>query len=445
VKAVLRLVIIYFTAVPLLRWLSIATIITTALAAYGLIAHPQLIFTPYESGFGVVAITLVWALLCNPFFGLFFGSALMPVMVGRFAVGHQIYVLPMGRVKILASALVTTVLVSIPTTIVVAAAYAGLPFSSEAAAARAFVGSIGGYGVLYFVLWCLASLRGGTARMLAGTMIMIASMALPLYFITRAGTSSVLWPAIATAGVWLAFAALFLLAARLKRMLATLRAWFGDRYLALFGTDYRPGREIDLMLGTSQPWLLGLGQVLLIAIAAPLVAWPPLWLFFLTLFGAISGAVTSFAAIRSRALWLRADWSRDELFQRVERAFWRYNLHALAAILILLVGISRYYDLPSQLSLLGLPLLVLSTTASTYLGLMMTRGLGWLEAVLGALTMAVLMAASGFIVNGNVEVVVALEAAGAILTVAFRHAARQRWTGVDWMLCRPELGVRPSA
>jgi hypothetical protein len=76
---------------------------------------------------------------------------------------------------------------------------------------------------------------------------------------------------------------------------------------------------------------------------------------------------------------------------------------------------------------------------------MMTRGLGWFEAMLGAATMAVLIAASGFIVKGDVEVVVALEVTAAILTVTFRHAAQQRWSGVDWMLCRPELGVRSSA
>jgi hypothetical protein len=310
---------------------------------------------------------------------------------------------------------------------------------------RAFVGSIGGYGVLYFVLWCLASLRGGAARLLAGTMIMIASMALPLYFITRASTSSVLWPAVATVIVWLAFATIFLLAARIKRSVSALRAWFGERYLGFFGTDYRPGREIDLVLGTSRPWLLGLGQVLLIAIASQLVAWPPLWLFFLTLFGAISGAVTSFAATRSRALWLRGNWSRPELFNRVEAVFWRYNVHALAALLILLVVIWSYYDLSTSLLVLGLPLLVLSTTASTYLGLMMTRGLGWFEAMLGAATMALLIAASGFIVKEDIEVVVALEMIVAILAVTFRHSARARWSGVDWMLCRPEVGVRPSA
>jgi hypothetical protein len=444
-KAVVRLLIVYFMGVPFLRWLSIGTMITTALLTYGLLTRPQLFFTPYETGVGVVFTALIWVALCNPFFGIFFGSALMPLMVGRLAVGHQIYVLPMGRVKILASAIATTILVSIPTSIVVGAAYANLPFDSEAAMARAFVGSIGGYGLLYFVLWCLASLRGGAARLLAGTMIMIASMAVPLHFITRSGTSSILWPAAATAGVWLSFAAIFLLAARIKRAVSALRAWFGDRYLAFFGTDYRPGREIDLVLGTSRPWLLGLGQVLLIAVASPLVAWPPLWLFFLTLFGAITGAVTSFAAIRSRALWLRANWSRHELFKRVETVFWRYNLHALAALLILLVGISSYYDLATSLVVLGLPLLVLSTAASTYLGLMMTRGLGWLEAMLGAATMAMLIAASGFIVKGDIEVVVALEVTVAGLAVTFRHAAQQRWSGVDWMLCRPELSVRPSA
>jgi hypothetical protein len=60
---------------------------------------------------------------------------------------------------------------------------------------------------------------------------------------------------------------------------------------------------------------------------------PSIWLFYLTIFSALSGAITSLAATRSRALWLRAHWTRGELFARVEAAFWRHNSYALGVLL----------------------------------------------------------------------------------------------------------------
>jgi hypothetical protein len=109
---------------------------------------------------------------------------------------------------------------------------------------------------------------------------------------------------------------------------------------------------------------------------------PSIWLFYLTIFSALSGAITSLAATRSRALWLRAHWTRGELFARVEAAFWRHNSYALGVLLIVLVAIGTYVGLSTQLLGFGLPLLLLGSAVSTYLGLMMTRGIGWLESVL---------------------------------------------------------------
>jgi hypothetical protein len=51
-------------------------------------------------------------------------------------------------------------------------------------------------------------------------------------------------------------------------------------------------------------------------------------------------------------------------------------------LLIVLVAIGTYVGLSTQLLGFGLPLLLLGSAVSTYLGLMMTRGIGWLESVL---------------------------------------------------------------
>jgi hypothetical protein len=174
---------------------------------------------------------------------------------------------------------------------------------------------------------------------------------------------------------------------------------------------------------------------------------PSVWLFYLTIFSALSGAITSLAATRSRALWLRAHWTRGELFARVEAAFWRHNSYTLGVLLIVLVAIGTYLGLSTQLLGFGLPLLLLGSAVSTYLGLMMTRGIGWLESVLAVGTMLLLMSTAVYAADpiAAVVTVIALEALLGALALLFRSLAQRRWNNLDWMLCRPELGVRASA
>jgi len=138
---------------------------------------------------------------------------------------------------------------------------------------------------------------------------------------------------------------------------------------------YSKGREVDLMIGTARPWRLALGQAFPIALATFFISLENVWLFYFALCSALSGAMASVAAERSRCLWLRGPWSRAELFSRVEAGFLRQGACSVSVLLLLLAAIGIYREFPIQLLALGIPLLILGTVASTYLGLMMTRGI----------------------------------------------------------------------
>src|SRR6185437_3980719 len=210
-----------------------------------------------------------------------------------------------------------------------------------------------------------------------------------------------------------------------------------------------PGREIDLMLGTANPWLLAFGQFIPIALAARIGFYSAeVWLFYLTIFSTVAGAIAGQAAERSRGVWLRGEWSREQLFLRVERSFWRHNNYVLGVLLVLMAAIGGYSGLSPTLLAVGLPLLILGTTVSTYLGLMLTQRLRFQETCIAiALTLA-LMAVAALAARSaaNTLAVIVLEIALAIVAVILRRVARKRWSRLDWMLCRADraLSARPA-
>ncbi len=111
-----------------------------------------------------------------------------------------------------------------------------------------------------------------------------------------------------------------------------------------------------------------------------------------------------------------------------------------------MVGIGSYAGFPVVLFAAGLPLLVLGTVLSTYLGLMITRGLRWPEMLLGVVVMLGLMAVACSSRARSVDLVTvfALEASLAVLAIVLRFVARRRWTQIDWMMCRPDQDARPT-
>ncbi len=167
------------------------------------------------------------------------------------------------------------------------------------------------------------------------------------------------------------------------------------------------------------------------------------WLFYLTIFSTVAGAIAGQAAERSRALWLRGGWSREELFTQVERSFWRHNSYALGVLLVLMVTIGSYFGLPVALLAVGLPLLALGTVLSTYLGLMITRGLRWVEAVLGIGVMLTLMTVAVLAARSieSIPTIVTPRSAAGRTALVFRFAARRRWARIDWTICRPDRAL----
>jgi hypothetical protein len=252
--------------------------------------------------------------------------------------------------------------------------------------------------------------------------------------------------------LWSAFAAGFLLAPRYRRQLGTLKRTLLGRSA---GATYDGGGEVDFLIGTARPWTLAFGQVVPVLIAAYFLngfqpnmapSAPSPWLFFLTILSILSGAVASLAATRSRGLWLRAHWTRAELFRRVEDAFWRHNSYALSVLLVMLVVIGTYFYLPTGMLVFGMGLLMLGTALSTYLGLMITTRIGWIDAALAVATMLGLMLVAVYASAPSTPAakIVVLEALLTAAALIFRDVARRRWTSLDWMLCRADSGVRAS-
>ena len=131
----------------------------------------------------------------------------------------------------------------------------------------------------------------------------------------------------------------------------------------------------------------------------------------------------------------------------MEAAYWRYNGYALGVLLLLFVAIGSYRDFATPLLALGLALLVLSSVVSSYLGLLMTRGLRGFETALGILTMGLIMATAVAVTDAgdNMAPAIELGVVLAVLALAYRIIAKRRWLGLDWMQCRNAPQVRGSS
>jgi hypothetical protein len=444
-RAVLRLIWTYFTATPLMRALVVIGLVCAGIGMAGYLYYP-----PWTLGNGMRrdALWLQALILWAPWLGmimLFFASSLLPVIVERLALGRLILVLPGARVALLLSALITAGVIATLTALTGVLAFFYYPneIKPEHIFSRILFVVFGDVSVMYVALWIVAKTRG--IWLLIGSLLIALGIVAPLGLIGRPeGVPATAWLGI---GGWLAFAALLLFGGRLKQKLARSLAAFAQRaHRVLPSAAYATGAELDLLLGTNRAWVVALGQAVPIVAAAWLFRQHAVWLFFLSLFTAISGAITSTAAARSRVLWLRNPWTRAQLFRRVEVAFWRYNAYPLGVLLLLYVAIGSYLELSTPLLGFGLPLLALGSIASLYLGLMMTRGLRWFEAALGVVTMGLLMATAVTIGDDALDRTVAIELELGLLAlaVAYRGIASARWNDLDWMVCR-NPGAAPGA
>jgi hypothetical protein len=458
-KTVLRLVMTYALGTRVLRAFSIMGLATIALSFLLLMYLPQSNWMLALAFWGAASF--------------FLGSALMPLMFGRMARGRLVRVLPAGRAKLLASVYITVAIVALPTpllefvgfrqatnlyirnahltTIQIAMHAAGIEKMRQGAiqsfwltVTASFLTTVG----LYLTMWFITSQRS-LAGYVKGLLVILFMMYVPShqlnqYSQTMAGSfiqigtvcvvfalGFLLWPKWQARALRWHIAPLAVLTRILKRSVA--------------------GREADLVLGTANPWFLVGAQIVPIVFATTIGFYSPaVWLFYLTIFSTVAGAIACQAAERSRVLWLRGGWSRTDLFVLVERSFWRHNSFVLGSLIALMIGIGSYAALPLSLLAAGLPLLLISTLLSTYLGLMVTRSLRLAEATLAVVVMLALMAVAVIAARSDgssegILVVIALEALLALAALGLRSAAKSRWSRIDWMLCRPDRSLRARA
>jgi hypothetical protein len=434
-KTVLRLVYAYFTGTPLTRGLTVAGLLS-CLFVIGSVAYlPQTSYLMAVAAAGQLA--------------LFLGSAPMPLVFARMARGTGLALLPHGRPKLLASALITVALVSLPAAIITPLAYAaghGVKLSDAAThpGAVRFMVDMGLLiytsltllaGWLYVALGLLAGQRNATG-LWKSMIIVVLLIIVPVREIQEL-SGKIEWNLLQLALSWGVFGVAFLAWPRIRGALAAPGWRIRPRSQVTASDTW--GREVALILGTHNPWLLAGGLVLplIIATRAGLQS-PEIWLFFLTIFSVVTGAYSGQAAGRSRALWLLRGWTRTELFAEVERAYWRHNAIVAGMLLVIMVGIGSYTRLPGELLAGGLPLLALGTALSTYLGLTLTRGLRWIEVALGSGVMLTLMAVSLLLGQELVRLwlVFAIELMLLSLVWVLRVVARRRWSRIDWIECR---------
>jgi hypothetical protein len=404
----------------------------------------------------------------------FLGSALMPVIFGQMARGRAIRVLPLGRLKLLASVFIIVTIVALPLPLleligshVVVNAYlqdmhggTAAHIAIGAAALERFrQGSVQNFwwtltGTflttvgLYLTLWFITSQRS-LAGYVKALLVILFMMYVPSRQL-RAISTTMPGSLIQIGAVCFLFGAGFLLWPRWQAMTLGWRS-SPNALIERILRRSTAGREADLVLGTANPWLLIGAQVVPIVFATTIGFYSPaIWLFYLTIFSTVAGAIACHAAERSRVLWLRGSWSRVDLFLLVERSFWRHNSFVLAALIAVLLGIGSYAALPVSLLAVGLPLLLISTVLSTYLGLMVTRSLRFAEGALAVAVMLALMAVAIIAAHSggssrDIVIAVVLEAVLAVTALALRSAAKARWAAIDWMLCRPGRALRTRA
>lgn len=439
-RAVARLVWICFTATRLMRWF--AAVGSIALLA-GIAGYAVMPAWSLGSGSRPEALWLQSVVLLLPALGLLLllaATTLLPAIVERIALGRAVWLLPAGRIRLLASTLIAPLLLAALTAATATIAFLHYPVEISYARIfwRTFLMAFIDFGLIYTAIWLVGKTSG--VWRLAGTLWMVFSLMIPLRYVGGVPPFS----AIEAVGLatWVLFALLVLSGGRLRHGLAAWRSRAKSLYGALASTaTYAQGSEIDFLLGTTRPWLVALGQALPLGAMAWLMpaddAWVVVWLVFLILFSAIAGAITSQAAERSRRLWLRFDWTRDELRRKVEFAFWRYNAWSLVVLVLIFLGLASWQGLGLDLVATGVALLVLGTVACTCLGLMITRGLSWVEAILCIITLTALTIAALAIARGDLRLAIVLEIFLAVLAILYRVLAHARWNRIDWMLCRP--------
>jgi hypothetical protein len=433
-RTVARLLYTYFTGSTASKWLTISGLLLILASLYVVLYLPQ---------------TERMTALAMPGLLLFFlGSALMPLLFGRLAQSHAARILPGVRIKLLASATLTVMLVALPVGLITPLAYvAGMSANAQLLlenhrlleytlwlALFTYTSACIVAAWMYVLIWFITSERN-VAGFAKGMAVLILLILLPPSGEpdSNARLQSNVWQFAAFFGI---FSIGFLTWPHLKTHYAGLRS--STRKSTASAREFA-GREIDLVLGNSRPWILV--GVLMLPLAATLRTGPAsaeFWLLYLAIAAIVAGGNAERAPARSRALWLRSEGSRAALFAAVERSTWRHNGFVMVALLLLLFALGSFTRMPAAQMATAIPLILIGTTLSTYLGLSLTRGVRLGDALLGVSAMMGMMIIAVMAANGSVRgwIVGGSLAAAATLAIALRSVARHRWAHIDWSLCR---------
>lgn len=446
-SAVGRLTLTYFTSTPLTKRLSLIGTVALAIGFVGFLFTPGYFYAFYNrdpAWYEILFLMLPWFGLIS----LMASTAHMPAIVERLAMGRAVWVLPRGRLRLLVSAFLPALILAAAAAIGATAAFINSPFDLAVSDhvrnfVRTLLMAFVDFGLIYTAIWLVGKTSG--VWRLGGMLWVIVSITIPLRY-TGGTTPFSLLEGLGLAS-WLVFAAVLLGGGRLRHSLQTSRArlrTLGTRLLP--SSRFSAGKEVDLLLGTTRPWIVAVGQAVPIGLMVWFVPFAPIWIVFLVTFSAIAGAMTSQGASLSRRFWLRYDWTREDVRRHVERAYWRYNAWSIGVLLLIYAGLASYAGyFDRQAIVLSFALIVLGGIACTYLGLIITRGLGWFEASLGVLTMAALVLAAFAIVREQYVAAIELEAVIAMLGIAYALIARRRWQALDWMQSRLDPTLRAAA
>ncbi len=441
-KAVGRLLLTYFFGMTVTRWLTIGGLLLIFASLYVVLYLPQT----------EQMLALAWPGMI----AIFLGGSLMPLTFGRLSRSHSACILPRARVKLLASAFLTVLLVALPAGLMTPLAYVagmsakpGILLEDQRLfeytlwlALFTYTSACIAATWLYVFMWFVSSERN-LAGFTKGFGLLIALALIPSGENLDEGL--LLQRNLQHLAVLaVVFSAGYLNWPRLRR-------WFAGRRRAppsarSISTREFAGREIDLLLGNTRPWILI--AVLLLPMAFVLrTGWgaPVMWLLYLAIASVVAGGNAEKAPARSRALWLRSEGSRDTLFAAVERSAWRHNGLVLLALILFLLGMGAYAGMPPSRMIAGTSLVVLGTVLSTYLGLMLTRGVRVPESLLAIVVMVALSVVAVMTARDDIRfwIVAAALAAMAALAVILRSFARNRWARIDWSLCRRDAQPAP--
>jgi hypothetical protein len=436
VNAVLRLVMVYFTGARVQRWMSLSTLILLTFGILGLWNYSALVLVGPKSKISGGSIAFSALLVMVPIIGvltLFFSAALMPIIFGHLARTKQLHALPYGRSKLLISALLVLGIVAAMFAGVVKALYVSFPIDQGPVFGKAIVIAALTFSPMYVFLWLISRAKGALGS-LGGAMLIIPCLALPFHFV-QIPQPSIRMPLVMGAVIFVACAVAFLMGPR-------WRSWAPSVVLKWnipkpqIRSKYRPGSEFALLVGVARPWMLSVGLIFPVAVATLFVTSANICLCYLMLCSVICGGISSLSVSRSRSLWLRGPWSRNQLFSQLEALHWRQNAYCISVLLVLLVAIGSHLGFRTSLLAIGIPLLLLGAAVGTYLGLMMTRGIGWLDSMFAVGAMLLMLVIALYAADMPTAVLVGLDAAVIGLSITFRALAQRRWTQLDWVLCR---------